>query len=642
MSLPVDRLQTANDIFLNSIEHVFRTFDEDNSGSIDRVELQKVLASMGYALNENQLSALLAEVDVDGGGSLDLQEFKTLIKLWIDAAQYKIFEGGETVSAEHIANASQKRAGTMLQDVQWRWGWGVILIMVAVYFWISVMAMHHYDNDKARRLQLGNDLLIPDIICTFFLMFEIVFRFRTGFLDGDELINDPVAIARNYLRSWLLFDVVTMLPMKFFSPDSDVSFGLHHIRLLLVLRIPSLFDASKRIAITSRYINFHYAVLPRITMLCAFVCGVLTLAIVHQRTSRDGDAPSLETTFAANVYWTMVVLAGVGYGDIVPHDDNQRWFANFMFIASMLSNGFFIGSMVSMMQEADVESTRQTRLVMMQAVLRFFEVPELLQQEILQFQNHILMRDVSTSYSDIINMLPPEMQNNIFLQSRVPLLKEIAVFRNTHVSTLVQVAKAFVPAVCVPERYLAVCGEENDSMHIINYGFVDVLSSNGQYLETLKRADCFGECGLLRGNERYSTSFKALTYVDYFEVDRSSLENIRSKFPKFDQDMRQRSMLVYDRFGQLAFELEGNSAAKGIGIGAASTEIHLEDLDRVESEHALRKRRSTLDKHGVVEDVEDVVHERDSAEEVELWEQLQQLLADTSELCTALETTVDP
>ncbi len=57
----------------------FSVFDTDNSGAISAAELGQVLKSLGQSLNPTELRDLIKEVDIDRSGSIEFDEFKTLM-----------------------------------------------------------------------------------------------------------------------------------------------------------------------------------------------------------------------------------------------------------------------------------------------------------------------------------------------------------------------------------------------------------------------------------------------------------------------------------------------------------------------------------------------------------------------------------
>jgi calmodulin len=61
------------------LRDAFRVFDTDNSGSIDRKELKRLMKKLGQALSDAELDAMMDEVDTNGDGQISFEEFKDLM-----------------------------------------------------------------------------------------------------------------------------------------------------------------------------------------------------------------------------------------------------------------------------------------------------------------------------------------------------------------------------------------------------------------------------------------------------------------------------------------------------------------------------------------------------------------------------------
>ena len=58
-----------------NIRPVFRKFDDDKSGHLSYDEFRRGLLHMGIPLNDKEFALLCKEVDNDGGGNIDYEEF---------------------------------------------------------------------------------------------------------------------------------------------------------------------------------------------------------------------------------------------------------------------------------------------------------------------------------------------------------------------------------------------------------------------------------------------------------------------------------------------------------------------------------------------------------------------------------------
>jgi calcium-binding protein CML len=66
---------STESLHVKELTATFVVFDRDADGRISKSELGAVLSSLGDELNESELDELMAKVDGDGDGHIDLQEF---------------------------------------------------------------------------------------------------------------------------------------------------------------------------------------------------------------------------------------------------------------------------------------------------------------------------------------------------------------------------------------------------------------------------------------------------------------------------------------------------------------------------------------------------------------------------------------
>ncbi|OAY66029.1 Caltractin [Ananas comosus] len=57
------------------IKEAFDLFDIDGSGTIDGKELNVAMRALGFEMTEEQINQMIADVDKDGSGAIDFDEF---------------------------------------------------------------------------------------------------------------------------------------------------------------------------------------------------------------------------------------------------------------------------------------------------------------------------------------------------------------------------------------------------------------------------------------------------------------------------------------------------------------------------------------------------------------------------------------
>ena len=79
---------------------IFDLVDEDKGGSISRAELKKLMITLRLKPTEEELDAMMKEVDSDGSGDIDFEEFVTVMSRRVQAdytpeqlrSAFKVFE----------------------------------------------------------------------------------------------------------------------------------------------------------------------------------------------------------------------------------------------------------------------------------------------------------------------------------------------------------------------------------------------------------------------------------------------------------------------------------------------------------------------------------------------------------------------
>lgn len=98
-------LPTRTTNMQRALQELFRDFDQNLDGKIDRHEFKQALKTVKIDLSRQQLDAILREIDLDQDGSVELDEFEDMI-----FGEEQIYTDAERESAEQIAVSSQMKS----------------------------------------------------------------------------------------------------------------------------------------------------------------------------------------------------------------------------------------------------------------------------------------------------------------------------------------------------------------------------------------------------------------------------------------------------------------------------------------------------------------------------------------------------
>jgi len=103
-----------DDDSVNDMKKAFAYFDKNSDGKISKEELKDVLKEANVNFNDEQLSEFMRRIDTDGNGSIDFNEFCTIMKDMVLAAieverQIRTVFGGMDLNNDSKISADELR-----------------------------------------------------------------------------------------------------------------------------------------------------------------------------------------------------------------------------------------------------------------------------------------------------------------------------------------------------------------------------------------------------------------------------------------------------------------------------------------------------------------------------------------------------
>jgi hypothetical protein len=286
-----------------------------------------------------------------------------------------------------------------------------------------------------------NCLFACDIVLQFFLMYH------EDHVGGQWVANHR-RIIRHYVGGWFVIDICSTVPMDVITTAIGLGGGdklriVRVIRLLRLLKLARLLRASR---IFKRWqtlltIPFYLQSLLKYMMIIVvtghwMACGwgiaedmedegVYTWKDKFSDNQVESDLMSAEEFrtqtrpwdhYCAALYWSIMTLTGIGYGDIVPLNTFERNVVTFFMLVGGCCWTFVLGSMASVFTTVSADgNTFNARLDLLNQMLTERNLDQDLRLRIRNFYHQAREARVSAHYTDLIEEMSPALQGEVAL-----------------------------------------------------------------------------------------------------------------------------------------------------------------------------------------------------------------------------------
>jgi hypothetical protein len=222
-----------------SARDIFEEIDTDGDGQLDSEEIAALMRRLGMTMDVQELADAVSQMDSDGDGTVDLDEFEvwwaergaTMAKLGTTAAtkvqewQSLLVEGRRTDNVKENARDRRKRLaektlaeGSLINpEGAFRRKWDFMQMFLLSYVAFGVP----YRLGFSHPVVLWSIWFWFDACVDVYFLSDIIVSFRTAYYNSlGELVVQPDAIRRNYLRTWFPIDASSCFPGNYISCES--------------------------------------------------------------------------------------------------------------------------------------------------------------------------------------------------------------------------------------------------------------------------------------------------------------------------------------------------------------------------------------------------------------------------------------
>ena len=381
-------------------------------------------------------------------------------------------------------------------------------------------------------------------------------------------VTEPRELACRYLTGWFTVDAISILVSGFdiaSAVEGDISGGaVKQVRALRVLRALRLIKLL-RLARASRILRrWETRIAVSYSLLTLALNGLAMIVVAHwmacvwiiQTTLVDNrlntwlgsagyciesaanatiDCATHDMVYAASLYWAVMTMSSVGYGDIVATKNNtlELWVATACMLVSALFFAQVLGSFcgITSTLEPDTAEYRVT----MDALNRYASAenfPHDLRVRLREYFHYHRVVRITDSRRQLLHTMSPMLQGEVAWQIHEGWLTKVTFLDSADRQLLVEIAvhlfcNAFAPGDVVPSGYL----------YILNEGIVLLRG------RLKNRGSWWGEDVVLQSAHlRDKHAARAMTHAVAFHIDRAMLMTLVQRYPLTYKTIRRFAM----------------------------------------------------------------------------------------------------
>ena len=385
---------------------------------------------------------------------------------------------------------------------------------------------------------------IVDMCIDLAIVFDIFLNFSCFSYDTNRtLVINPSKIKVNYMKSWFFIDLFSVVPLDMacrlvgeLISNEDVILFANKLRLgrlirfFRIFRLPKILNtrqlksamafALKPVGITSVQIDFFFTVLFLVVVLvitthifgcywaanglrayeedqdgwmwklfCSEADSILSLA--DGCTDSGGEKPVVEAAYWDSMYFAIVTMSSVGYGDISATTFHEKRVVYFMIVVGAFLYAFIIGNFSSMIEKMGKDQAAfDTKLRGISELMRFYAVPRELHEKVTAFYYYKFSGLTMFDENVIMNELPTSLRHTLVLhrfEKTIQMVPFLSGVREDVVVDLCQQIKSF----CVmPDSHIMDKGAFQRELLILTRGVAMTVAAPDEEASVSHLMEC--------------------------------------------------------------------------------------------------------------------------------------------------------